>query len=141
MATGRPTKYTQKLANDICSQLVEGNSLRKVCDGKGMPTVRTIYNWFAIHDDFLQQYARAKVESGDSDADKIEDIAEKVLTEHYDPAAARVAIDAFKWTAGKKKPKKYGDYRQVEHSGAVKLSDMTDDQLKQKLIDIQNNDG
>ncbi len=140
MPAGRPTKYSKALAARLCSEIAQGKSLRKTCKAGNMPTVKTIYNWFGVHDDFLQQYARAKVDSADANADKIEDIAERVLLEEYDPAAARVAIDAFKWTASKKQPKKYGDLRQLELSGAVKLSDMSDDELKQKLIDIQSND-
>lgn len=140
MATGRPTKYSKALAARLCAEIAQGKSLRKTCKAGNMPSVKTIYNWFGVHDDFLQQYARAKADSADANADKIEDIAERVLLEEYDPAAARVAIDAFKWTASKKQPKKYGDLRQLELSGAVKLSDMTDDELRQKLIDIQSND-
>ena len=138
MATGRPTKYSKALAARLCAEIAQGKSLRKTCKAGNMPTVKTIYNWFGVHDDFLQQYARAKEESGHADADRIEEIAEKVLNEEYDPAAARVAIDAFKWTASKKQPKKYGEYRQVEHSGAVKLGDMTDEELKAKLSELQN---
>lgn len=74
-----------------------------------MPSHQTVYNWLQAHPDFLEQYARAKEDSGDADADKIEEIAEKTLSGEIDPKAARVAIDAYKWTAGKKRPKVYGD--------------------------------
>jgi hypothetical protein len=58
---------------------------------------------------FRNHYTRAKEESGDADQDKLDEIAEKVLTGEIDPQAARVAADIIKWSASKKKPKKYGD--------------------------------
>lgn len=60
-------------------------------------------------EEFRNHYTRAKEESGDADQDKLDEIAEKVLTGEIDPQAARVAADIIKWSASKKKPKKYGD--------------------------------
>jgi len=135
---GRPTVYSDKIASSICSQIAIGHSLRKVCLSKDVPSIQTIYVWFGKHPEFVEQYARAKTDGGDADADKIEDIAEKVLTGEYDPQAARVAIDAFKWTASKKIPKKYGDRQQIEHTGKVGLVDLTDAELKQKLDSLND---
>ena len=130
---GRPAIYTQKIADKICSEIAQGYSLRKTCLSKELPHLATVYRWFSKHPEFCEQYARAKSDGGDADADKIEDIAEKVLTGEYDPQAARVAIDAFKWTASKKIPKKYGDRQQIEHTGKIGLMDLTDTELKAKL--------
>ena len=138
MPAGRPTKYTEKIGIEICGRIAMGNSLTKVCSDPNMPSTVTVYTWFKRQPELLNDYTRAKFDSGDADQDKLDEVAEKVLTGEIDPQAARVAADIIKWSASKKQPKKYGDYRQVEHSGAVKLSDMTDDQLKAKLADIQN---
>ena len=72
--------------------------------------------------------------------DKIEDIAEKVLSGVYEPQAARVAIDAFKWTAGKKLPKKYGERQHIEHGGKIGLADLTNAELTKKLEDLENDE-
>ena len=135
---GRPTDYTQKLGDKICASIAIGTSLRKTCLSDEFPHLATIYRWFRKFPEFSEQYARAKGDSGDSDADKIEELAEKVLTGEYDPASARVAIDAFKWTASKKIPKKYGDKQQIEHTGKVGLIDLTDAELKKKLEELEN---
>ena len=135
---GRPTKYSEKLAIEICSNIGMGNSLRKTCEMDGMPSFQSVYTWFSKYPDFLEQYTRAKTDSGDSDADKIEDIAERVITGEIGPQEARVAIDAFKWTAGKKRPKKYGDKQQIEHSGKVGLSDLSDVELQNKLDELRD---
>jgi len=134
MPGGRPTDYTQEIADLICFRIGEGNSLRKVLreDQEGdhiFPCGQTIYSWFRIYPDFLEQYARAKEESGDADQDKLDEIAEKVLTGEYEPQQARVAADIIKWSASKKKPKKYGDRITTEHTGTVGIADMSEDQL------------
>ena len=135
---GRPTDYNDDIAVKFCASIAMGNSLRATVMLEGMPCHTTIYKWFNLYPEFVSQYARAKEDSADSRADQIEEIAEKVLTGKYDPAAARVAIDAFKWTSGKHKPKKYGDRITTEHAGTISLSDMTDEQLDQKLQAIIN---
>jgi len=133
---GRPTDYTEELASEICSSIALGNSLRSVVQLDGMPSARTIYNWFGKHDGFVQQYARAKEDSADSRADQIEDIGDKVLTGEYEPAAARVAIDAFKWTSGKHRPKKYGDKQIVENTHS--FSQMSDDEVNKRIQALEN---
>lgn len=122
MPAGRPLEYTKAVADKLCGQIVLGNSLRKVCEGEDMPCPATVYNWFSKYPEFLKQYERAKDDSAHSDADKLDNIAEKVLTGEYEPQAAKVAADIIKWSASRKKPKKYGDRVDHSHSGSVNLS-------------------
>lgn len=122
---GRPTDYTEELADHICALLSEGNSLRKICRMDEMPCLQTIYTWFRKHDGFVEQYARAKDNSADADADRLDEIAEKVLEGEYEPQAARVAADIIKWAASKKKPKKYGNVVGVD----LKTDEFTKDKL------------
>jgi hypothetical protein len=72
-------------------------------------------------DDLASQYARAREERADYYAESILTTAQATLAGRFKPDAARVAIDAFKWTASKMAPKKYGDRLQTEHSGAVEM--------------------
>ena len=60
------------------------------------------------------------------DADKIADVAKTVLEGKVDPAAARVAIDAFKWSAGKRRPKRYGEKLEIEQTGSVQVTHTLD---------------
>lgn len=114
---GRPTSYNPETANYICAELAQGRSLRSVLLDEGMPVGQTVFSWLRTFPEFLEQYARAKEESADSLADDIQDIADKTLRSVYDPQAARVAIDAYKWTASKLKPKKYGDKLDMTTNG------------------------
>ena len=127
--TGRPTEYCEEIANAFCAEIALGNSLRSVVARDDMPSHQSIYNWLGKYPSFVEQYTRAKEDSGDSDADKIEEIAERVLSGAVDPQSARVAIDAYKWTAGKKRPKKYGDRITTEITGSLKVSELSDEEL------------
>ena len=133
---GRPTDYSEELANDFCSRIALGNSLRSVVGMDDMPSHQTVYNWLGKYDHFVEQYARAKADSADSRADQIEDIADKVLDGVYDPQAARVAIDAFKWTSGKHKPKKYGDKQIIENTHS--FNQMSDDELNNRVKALED---
>ena len=145
---GRPSSYTQDMADRICARIAMGHSLRSICEPiteesdtketeeTKFPTIRTVYAWFRTHEEFLKQYAHAKDDSADADNDRIASVAEDVLAGNVDANAARVAIDAFKWMAGKKRPKKYGDRTHTEVSGELNLSTITELALDDELMTL-----
>jgi hypothetical protein len=117
---GRPSEYTQEVADAICAELAEGKSLRSVCKAESMPCIRTVFTWMRTYPEFLQQYARAKEESADALTDEMLDIADDTArdfaegengpvfnSEHVQ--RSRLRVDTRKWIASKLKPKKYGD--------------------------------
>lgn len=110
---GRPTDYTDALADEICERVASGSSIRKICAEEGGPTMSAVFRWLNEHSYFQEQYVRAKEEQAELYADEIVQIAD----ETNDPAKARLQIDARKWTAMKLKPKKYGERHTHEHSG------------------------
>lgn len=130
---GRPSDYTQELADQICARLADGESLRSVCRDESMPSKQTVFSWMRLHPVFLDQYARAKEESADALADEILDIADNATNDWMkrnhgedDPGwvangeniqRSRVRIDTRKWIASKLKPKKYGEKVDMTHAG------------------------
>lgn len=126
---GRPTNYTQDTANIICERIVEGESLRSICTADDMPAIRTVFNWLAKDDAFVQQYTRAREAQADTLADEIIDIADDgsrdyakdkdghEVVDHDHIARARLRVDSRKWIASKLKPKKYGEKVTSELSG------------------------
>ena len=121
---GRPTSYTPEIADEICSQIVLGSSLRTICKAESMPCVATIFNWFRTQKGFLEQYEKAKESQADTLAEDILDIADDGVNDWMaknapdDPGysyngehvqRSRLRVDARKWIASKLKPKKYGD--------------------------------
>lgn len=103
-------RYSREVADTILAQMSEGQSLRSICEQDGYPSERAVRAW-AVKDKhgFADAYACAREMQADAHADMIVDAARDVLEGRLDPNAARVAIDALKWTASKLKPKSYGD--------------------------------
>jgi hypothetical protein len=78
------------------------------------------------HPEFAESYAAAREDSADHDADKISDVSDRVLKGLVDPAAARVAIDAYKWCAGRRRPKRYGDKIEIDQTSTVQVTHTLD---------------
>lgn len=69
---GRPTKFNQQLAKEVCTRLATGESLRSICRDDHIPTRQTIHRWIIenagevrdgdtiTEEGFYYQYARAK---------------------------------------------------------------------------------
>lgn len=137
MAGGRPTLYTQEIADKLCALLADGQSMRKACESEDMPCKTTIFMWLRTNEEFLNQYTQAKEEAAESFADNINDIAENVGSPVFDEEGnlvyvdgkplmqvdmvainhAKLIIDTLKWSASKLKPKRYGDKVHNEHTG------------------------
>jgi hypothetical protein len=110
-------KLTPEVFETIFGKIADGESLRSICRQEGMPATSAFFAWMAKDPLLQEQYARAREAGADADAEDVTDIGKRTLTGEFDPAAARVAIDALKWAAGKKQPKVYGDKAAIEHSG------------------------
>ena len=127
---GRPSKYTEEVADEICRRLSEGESLRAICRDDAMPEESTVRNWVVTdHEGFFAQYARAREAQADYWGDEIIEIAddgsndymatehgEKLDSEHVQ--RSRLRVDTRKWLMARMAPKKYGDKVAMEHSGA-----------------------
>lgn len=114
-------EFSQELFDTICERIADGESLRGICRDTDMPVTSTVMKWVDRSAELAEQYTRAREASADADADGVKDIANRVLAGEFDPNAARVAIDALKWSAGKRQPKKYGDKLDLNHGGQVNV--------------------
>jgi hypothetical protein len=52
----RPSGYTPEIAMTICELIGDGESLRSICAGTGMPDRATVFRWLASHPDFRAWY-------------------------------------------------------------------------------------
>ncbi len=108
---GRPSDYTPELAEEICEILATNRrGLNAICDEEpDFPSPRTVNRWLNQYEEFRLMYARARREQARLYADHVNEVGERTLRGEIDPQAARVAIDAFKWTAAKMDRATYGD--------------------------------
>ena len=102
------------VAMRICDLLANGRSLRKIASMQGMPARSTIQSEVATNPAFSGQYRRARAMAGDTFADKVIEVADATLAGEHDPNAARLAIRAYQWTAGKLNSAEYGDNTRVD---------------------------
>lgn len=127
---GRPSGYTQEIADVICERLANGESLRRICEGEDMPHLATVMRWLGANKGFCEQYARARELQAEFIFDQMTDIADdgtndwmasnapdcegyKHNGEHVQRSKLR--IDARKWMLAKMAPRKYGDKQQIDH--------------------------
>ena len=135
MAGGRPTIYTDELANRIC-ELVATNTdgLPKLCAAYDwMPGDETIRIWRFRNLEFAGKYAQAKRFQAELMAEQVKEIAaEKAYYIDADGnqridagfvASQRLQADTVKWLASKLAPKIYGDRQTIEQTVTVKHED------------------
>jgi hypothetical protein len=117
MPAGRPSDYSMELTDDICRQLAEGMSMQEICSRPEMPHVATVYRWLQRHAGFRDTYVSAREQQAHTIADRAVAMAldaDRVIT---DPQAAKVQLDAIKWTAARLAPKVYGDKAAISIGG------------------------
>lgn len=73
--TGRPSKHTPELAQEICHRISTGEPLLQICKDERMPERRTFYDWLARDDSLSAQFARAREEGCDAMAEEALQIA------------------------------------------------------------------
>ena len=124
---GRPSGYTEEIADKICDGLADARSLRSICCDPDMPNQSTVFRWLADerYTDFRERYARAREAQADALFDEMLDIADDgtndwverkredgstdTVLDHEHVQRSKLRIDARKWMAAKLRPKVYGD--------------------------------
>ncbi len=143
---GRPSDYNQEIATEICRRMTAPRSLRSICrDDEDMPAISTVMLWLTKHQEFSEQYARAREVMADALAEETLEISDDGRNDWMERQSeaekgagvnngwvlngehvqrSRLRIDARKWFASKLNPKKYGDKVGVEHEVGDKLSEL-----------------
>lgn len=128
---GRPSTFTQEIADEICERMADGESLRAICSSDNMPRRSTVFRWLAADEAFRDQYAHACELRTDELFDQMLEIADtpQIGTKSVSKASGieiteadmiehrRLQVEARKWALGKMAPKKYGDKVTQELTG------------------------
>ncbi|MCD7896657.1 MAG: hypothetical protein LUG50_08300 [Planctomycetaceae bacterium] len=134
---GRPSKYSDAVVDRICTRLVEGESLRRICSDPDMPSLTTIWNWYRredIKEDFLKQFLRARAFQSlvmDGDMQDIADDSSRDITEGEDGEEvvdrehiqrSKLRVDTL-WRRMKcMNPEMFAEKLDVNHGGKVEMS-------------------
>lgn len=125
--TGRPSLYTDDMAEEICRRIANGETLTAICREPDKPHRVTVMRWMLDHEAFRSDYARARREAPHAWADEIVDKARGARPETAQ--AVRVQIDALKWIASRLLPRIYGERVTIEQGDGRTASELTDDEL------------
>lgn len=135
---GRPSLYSDEMARAICGWIKQGYTLRQIGALPNMPDKATIIRWLGEHDDFCDQYARAREIQALVMVDELMEIADDSRNDWierenkegeteiaFNPEAvqrSKLRSDTRKWLMGKMAPKRFGDKVQVtgKDGGAIK---------------------
>ncbi len=125
---GRPTKYSEKIAHEICRRIWDGESLLKICKDEEMPNRSTVGDWVLKHEDFANNYARARMGLADYYHDQIIEIGDdssldtyidsngEERTNHENIQRSRLRCDNRKWIIARMNRSKYGDNVPVDNN-------------------------
>jgi transposase-like protein len=148
MPAGRPTDYTEALAEEICLRLAEGESLVSICREEGMPGRATVFRWLQKYEAFRNQYARAKELMVESFAEEIiaiaDDSSQDTITLPNGSqrpnrewiARAKLRVNMRQWLMAKLMPKKYGEPAAEEHSGPAAIP-MTLEEFRKRALEAE----
>jgi hypothetical protein len=153
---GRSSKYTDKIADEICERLANGDSLNEICNPPApatFPVSEAAVRAWALDDKppgFAARYARARDMGMDALAERALQIAADgsrdytidkygkpmLIAEHVQ--RSRLICDQIKWHVAKMAPKRYGERLDLTTGGdklpanntVIALADaLTQDQL------------
>lgn len=121
----RRKKDTRALQQEILLLIMDGESVRAICDRDDMPCKRTVMNWVASDPDFRVGYAAAKALLAEKFAEEIIEISDDAtndwmerqrddgstdrVIDHEHVQRSRLRVDSRKWLAARLSPKRYGD--------------------------------
>lgn len=114
---GRPSKYTEEIASEICDRLAEGESLRRICMSDHMPVRSVVNDWTngksGVPDTFPARYAQARAKQAEYYFDQVLDLADDCARNDLDVNATKLQVDSRKWVLGRLDSKKYGEKSQI----------------------------
>lgn len=140
---GRHSLYNDSLAEEICTRLAAGETLRAICQSEHIPAHSTVLGWVNDLPSFADRYARARQMGLDVIAEEIIEIADEsssdtVSSERGDMpnsewiARSRLRVDVRKWLLSKLRPDKYGDRSTLDLNGKVDLTMTVAETLRTK---------
>jgi hypothetical protein len=114
---GAPTIYNEKVGNDICRRLSEGETLSSITKSLGIAQ-NNIYDWVAAHKSFAEKYESARKHQAISLVNELLDNSNQLESERA--LGMKVRADIIRWYAGRVNPELFGDVKRLELKGEVR---------------------
>lgn len=135
--TGRPPKRPNPLdpgiVDRIAEGLIDGHSIKKVCEPEDMPDFSMVYRAMAKDQNFATAIARAREAQQEAIIDSTIDLADQATPETVH--VAKLQIWARQWRAAKLAPKKWSD--KVDISATVEVTGASTENLMAFLAMVE----
>lgn len=116
---------SQKFDIDVvCSMLVEGAKWKDIASIFSIP-LSTLYDSITRSSEFSARVRESKDISADSYAEMAESVLQNAISDGVEIQRARELAQHYRWMAGKRSPKRYGESTKMEHSGEIKIENIT----------------
>ena len=127
---GRPTIYTEALADEILRRHAAGESLVKICAEPGMPDTNTLGAWTTKYPEFSRTRARARLDWADHLFAEALDIADNIGSADSPALVQRdkLRVNTRLRMVAKINPAKYGDKLEIATNEAETKA-LSDEQL------------
>ena len=133
---GRPSLYSEAIAEEICLRLCMGQSLRRICRDKDMPSRETVFTWLACRADFLDRYTRARQIQADIWHDEMIDLADESALDKLEIQKNRLRIETRRWLCAVAKPHVYSQRMTVKQES---LGESHEDRMRKLWAEINVN--
>src|ERR1700753_2473765 len=92
---GRPSVFSQQIADYICEQIALGRSLISICNEDATPSRSTVHKWIRENEAFRTDIAHAREDQADYYLDKQIEFTESATIEDYQ--LRKFQADNLKW--------------------------------------------
>ena len=91
----RPTRAKDAVVEEICRRVAAGESLRSICRDDHLPAISTVTMWIVdgTQPEFVDRYFKAREAAGYVHADRIQEIAAGLDTEHDGRSVTHIFCD------------------------------------------------
>ena len=133
---GRPSDYSDDLANQICNLMTQGASVATASSIVGISPA-SVYKWLGERPSFSEKYAHASRERAVARFERLDDTLAELRAGDIDANTARVIVDTIKWQCGKELPRRYGDKLELSGDAANPITIAVSYHQEQRLAQAE----
>jgi hypothetical protein len=104
---GRPSTYSDAIADAIVDAIAEGGLITRICQKDGFPDYKTFRRWRDERDDFAKRIAHARKDQSEVYRDEITELNASMDAANWQYVNARIRNT--QWLLGKLNSAQYGD--------------------------------
>ncbi len=136
-APRRRWSYSELVIDLICTKLLEGKSLKAICEEPGMPPMWVLSRWRRKYAEADQRIKDARMDYAEIIRDQI--IEEALAADEDTVQTTKVRMDALKWAAGVDNPDRYGSKARVAVEGSMAMQLLVDTGIRRPEDEAESN--